>query len=142
MSQVVAVVSHPGARASLRDLSSHALTVIGPASDTDDASDVVVTLPRTIAWVERLKALAWRSAAGRNLVRVSPVDRSRLLWRAVRNDPRVLERIRAADVVVAADRDALLTVWKMTRAKRYGSSWAAVYGVPAALFALRPDSSD
>lgn len=134
MSRVVAIVSHPGTVAGLGDLTAeHDVTVVGPSG-----SDVDLTLhPAGVpAALRPLVAAAWRSPAGRNAVRISPFDRSRLLWRAARRDDALRALVAEADVVVAADRDAVFTVWKMTRRRSFGNRWAAVFGTTAARFLL------
>lgn len=134
MSRVVVFVSHDGAAAGLGDLADeNDVTIVGPAGD---GVDIAVMVPDVPAPLRGAVSFARRSAAGRNLVRVTPLDQSRRLWRVVRKDARIAELIKNSDVVVAGDRDAILTVWKLTRKRKLGSSWPAVFGAAAARFAL------
>ncbi|GAB2842080.1 hypothetical protein ACFQ0P_01640 [Microbacterium insulae] len=138
MSRVVAVVSHPGAVEALADLAAeHDLTVIVPGDVAPGTMPHTypAAVPVRAPVAARIVSAAQRSAIGRNLVRISPLDQSRRLWRAVRDDPRIADLIRSADIVVAADRDAVFTVWKMTRTRRFDGPWAAVFGVAAARYA-------
>ncbi len=137
MSRIVAVVSHPGTVDALADLAEeHDLAIVGPRPARTGVMQV--THPVDLGTRSPLSAaivrVAWRSAAGRNLIRTSPLDQSRRLWRATRSDRAVRELITGADVVVAADRDAVFTVWKMTRSRRFGQGWAAVFGASAARY--------
>lgn len=136
MSRVVAIVSHQGAIGALGDLASADLSVAAPPGDAPGQVDLMFVLQPIPSWVERILTFARRTALGRNAVRLTPLDPSRRLWRAARRDARLAELVRSADVVVAVDRDAIFTVWKMTRSRRYGTAWAAVYGASAARFAL------
>lgn len=111
------------------------INVIGPSSTT--VSDVQQLVPvdatELSSLPHKLVNALWRSAAGRTLVRISPFDQSRRFWRAVRRQPRAFDVVRDADVIVAADRDAIWAAWHLARATR---GPAAVYGVTAAKFAL------
>lgn len=133
MSRIVAFVSHSGAAAALADLArDHDVTVIGPAGD---GVDIAVDIPPVPAVLRAAVAIAWRSAAGRNLVRITPVDLSRRMWRAAHSDPRIAPLLQTADVAVAGDRDAVFTVWQLSR-RNPEASWPAVYGANAARFVL------
>jgi hypothetical protein len=138
MSRIVAVVSRASTIAALSGLAvDNEVIVVGPSGDAeaariDHALDITPRGPLSA----RIVALAWRSAPGRNLLRISPLDTSRRLWRTARRDQQLRSLVRSADVVVAADRDAIFTVWKMTRKRAYGTSWAAAFGATAARFAL------
>ncbi|MCR2824036.1 hypothetical protein [Microbacterium sp. zg.Y909] len=134
MSRIVAIVSQPGAIAGLGDLVvEHEVVIVGPSGENTDHVLRPTPLPSILRrWVDA----AWRSPAGRNAVRISPWDTSRRLWRAARRDRRLRSLIAGADVVIAVDRDAVFTVWKMSRKRDVGRAWTAVYGTNAARFAL------
>lgn len=136
--RVVAVSSVAQESPALAELAAEAdVTRVGPRS-TATATDSYALDPRPAgAFAGRIERLAWRSAIGRNLIRITPLDRSRRLWRAAKRDRALRELVRGADVVVALDRDAILTVWKLSRERALGDGWDAVYGGTAALFALR-----
>lgn len=72
-----------------------------------------------------------KSFIGLNLIRLSPWDTGRVFWRGVRRNSAARNTLLAADIVVALERDALLTVWKIGR--RSPRHPAAVTGMPAAL---------
>ncbi len=137
MSKVVAVVSRASAADAVGDLGEGVdVIVVGPTSAEPSAVDHRIAMPPRGRLSGRIVELAWRSAVGRNAIRVTPLDDSRRLWRAARKDRELRELIRSADVVLAADRDAIFTVWKMTRSRSYGAGWSAVFGAAAARFAL------
>ncbi|WP_437584424.1 hypothetical protein ACSAGD_03915 [Paramicrobacterium sp. CJ85] len=110
--------------------------VIGPGETPTSTSQrlVVANVAELRPGLQRLVDILWRSAPGRTLVRISPFDRSRRFWRAVREQrPVVADALKGADVIVAADRDALWATWHLARKTR---GPAVVYGVSAAKFAL------
>lgn len=137
MSRVVAIVSDASSVAALADLgTAHELVVASPAEAGTAGVDHVVALPPRAGLAARIVRLCWTTQLGRNVIRISPLDQSRRLWRAVRRDAALRDLVRSAEVVVAGDRDAVFAVWKMTRARTYGSRWSAVYGATAARFVL------
>lgn len=136
--RVVAIMSSDHETPALAELAAQVeLTRVGPASKDADAREHVLTPRSQGPLARRIERLAWGSALGRNLIRITPLDRSRRLWSAARGDGALHDLVREADVVVALDRDAILTVWKLSRKRELGTSWDAVYGSTAALFALR-----
>lgn len=136
--RVVAVMSSDHESPALAELAAHAdVTRVAPGATASEPDTHRVDLHPLRGLARRIEQLAWRSAFGRNLVRITPLDRSRRLWRAVKHDAALRELVRAADVVVALDRDAVLTVWKLSREHTLGDQWDAVYGGAAALFALK-----
>lgn len=68
--------------------------------------------------------------AGRNLLRLSPLDEGRRLARAARVDQRVREAASAADLIIVTERDGVLTGWLAARTWA-PSSTPAVYGIAA-----------
>lgn len=79
---------------------------------------------------KRLVPLLVRSALGRNLLRVSPLDGGRRMWRATRRNPAAVEALRTADLIVAVEREAILTGWRSARSLA-SADCDAVYGMPA-----------
>lgn len=112
------------------------VVVIGPRATAVPGGTPLVAADAAelSSFSQKLVDLLWRSAAGRTLVRVSPLDRSRRFWKAVRSQrPAVAEALGGADVIVAADRDAVWATWQLARRTR---GPAVVYGTSAAKFAL------
>lgn len=89
--------------------------------------------------VDRIRTVLSRalsgSAAGRNFLRLTPFDGGRRMWRAVRHRPEAVVELRRAELIVAIDRDGILTSWKSVHSALAPRS-AAVYGVPAARASL------
>lgn len=83
----------------------------------------------------RLRRAAQRvlsgSPAGRNVFRLTPWDGGRRLWRAARRTPAAVNALGNADLIVAVERDAILTVWKSVHS-RIAPRAAAVHGLPSA----------
>lgn len=73
-----------------------------------------------------------RSIIGRNLVRISPWDRGRHFYREANRNPQAREALLTAEVLVAVERDAILTVWQATRRSAQAPLHAA-YGLSAGL---------
>jgi hypothetical protein len=71
------------------------------------------------------------SVIGRNLLRMTPLDGGRRLARAVRNNSQAREALADCDIIIAAERDAILTTWRAARVSR--KKVFAAYGVPAGL---------
>ncbi len=97
----------------------------------DDLVDVPLQpLP---AALHSLVSRAQRSPIGRNLVRMSPWDRGVRVRQSIRDFPEALQRIHGAQVLLAGGRDALLTVWTVSRSR---PDMAAVYGMRSAIRAV------
>lgn len=111
------------------------ITVIGPSATDVSAGRRLIAVDAAALnpTVRKLVDVLWKSVAGRTLVRIAPVDRSRRFFAAVRRARGIVAAIRDADVIVAADRDALWATWNLARAARGPQ---AVYGISAAKFAL------
>ncbi len=75
------------------------------------------------------------SALGRTLLRLTPADRGVRLARRVRADAAARRALDGAEVLVAAERDAILTVWRAAR--RAPGSTTAVVGLPALAAIIR-----
>lgn len=82
----------------------------------------------------RLSRALAGSAIGRNLLRLTPWDGGRRFARAVRRDATASETLRAADLVVALERDAVLAAWNASH--RGPHPPRAVFGLAAADAAL------
>ena len=81
-----------------------------------------------------------RSVIGRNLLRLTPWDGGRRMARAALREERVRRAAASADLIVAVERDGILTAWKAAR--RWSRPDAhAVYGVAAATALLRQRSA-
>ena len=79
-----------------------------------------------------------RSFIGLNLVRLSPWDSGRVFWRGVKHSRPALDALLGGDVLIALERDGLLTVWKAARKSTRHP--IAVTGMAAALDRLaHPD---
>jgi len=136
--RVIAIMSADHDAPALAELEAHAeVTRVAPSAERSSAGRHMLEPLRSGPLARRIERMAWRSALGRNLLRITPLDRSRRLWRVARRDGGLRDLMRSADVVVALDRDAILTVWKLSRTAELGESWDAVYGGTAALFALK-----
>jgi len=72
---------------------------------------------------------------GRTLLRLSPVDRGRQFARTVGRSEEARDAIAAAGALIAADRDAVLTVWRAAR--RTDSSVQALFGLAAGTALIR-----
>lgn len=140
--RVIAIMSHDRESPAVAELASQAEVVcVGPVSDASGAIDHALALRAPGPLARRIEEVAWRSAIGRNVIRITPLDRSRRLWRAAKRDRGLQDLVRSADIVVALDRDAVLTVWKLAHDSRLDGSWDAVYGGAAALFAINSRAS-
>lgn len=136
--RVVAITAHTQDTPLPSELTARAdILRVGPAPQGTRHVDHVLSIRQPSTLARRIEGFAWRSPLGRNLIRVTPLDRSRRLWRAARSDHRLRAILSTADIVVALDRDAILTVWKLARMRDADARWDAVYGGPAALFALK-----
>ena len=81
------------------------------------------------------------SAAGRNVFRLTPWDGGNRMWRAVRRNPAARRALREAGLIVAVERDAILTVWKSVHSSLAPDA-AAVYGLPSARTVLQESRAD
>ena len=72
-----------------------------------------------------------RSFIGLNLIRLSPWDAGRVFWRGVKRSRAAMDALASADLLVALERDGLLTVWHAAR--RSNRHPIAVTGMAAAL---------
>ncbi|TFV83795.1 hypothetical protein E4V99_01515 [Microbacterium sp. dk485] len=93
--------------------------------------DVVVRGPGRFGCL--LRAACERTLPGRILLRLTWMDPGATFWRALRSHGAAVRALRAADLIVAPDRDGVFAAWKAARAlSRRGRQVAAVYGYPAA----------
>lgn len=76
------------------------------------------------------------SVVGRNVLRLSPIDGGRRMWRATRREPRFRAAVTRADLIVAVERDGILTAWMAARTLA-PSTARAVYGAAPAEALLR-----
>lgn len=104
------------------------------APDADDG-DILVLKPAAASLTAAGQRMLGRSVLGRNLLRISPLDAGRRFWAAARKDLRFHQAARAADVLVALERDAILTAWSATHAYAAASA-DGVYGIAPAQAAV------
>lgn len=115
----------------LGDRTERVTVVTWDAPDTDDI-DLAITLGKPVsALSQRISRMLSSSAPGRNLLRLTPLDGGRRLARAAREDPRLAEAARTADLLVVLERDGILTGWRATR-RWLPASAQAVYGLAPA----------
>ncbi len=119
------------------------IAVVGGATADDQARFVAAGLT-TIA-LPGLPPLAVErvlrgSAIGRTLLRLTSADRGVRLARRARADIAARRALDEAGVLVAAERDAVLTVWRAAR--RAPASTTAVLGLPALAAIIRHDAHD
>lgn len=109
--------------------SSDSVLLVSRERPDAGARAVIVTpaLVRATAWAGRVLS---GSAIGRNALRLSPLDPGRRFAAATRHSRGLRDEFASADVVVALERDAVLSCWHVGR--RHGVSTAVVYGIPAA----------
>ncbi|MEV7631309.1 hypothetical protein AB0N64_02750 [Microbacterium sp. NPDC089318] len=89
------------------------------------------------ALAARIVTAAARNLLLRTLVRALPIDSGSRFWRATRSDARVRIAVRAADLLVAPERDGGFAAWSWRRvAARHGREIPAVSGYPAARTAM------
>lgn len=69
--------------------------------------------------------------AGRLVNSLSPLDQSRVFWRAVRADPAVRSALEQCDVLIAVDLAAVRAAWELRRASINGAE--AFYGLGSSL---------
>ena len=98
----------------------------------------VVALP-AVGVLPGERALA-QSTVGRTLLRLSPADRGVRLARSIRRSAAAAASISGAQVIVAADRDAVLATWRAAR--RAPQSTTAVVGLPALAAIIRRSTAD
>lgn len=105
------------------------VVVAGSRADAPVETHVVRTRLQSLA--ARAERLLGGSAIGRNLIRVSPLDKGRRFASAVRRHDVSRSRIAEAELVVVLERDGLLTGWLSAHRWTRGDAHI-VYGLPAA----------
>ncbi|MCH6231349.1 hypothetical protein MK786_11420 [Microbacterium sp. CFH 31415] len=106
------------------------LVVAGGAPDIDAGVRTVIITPSLRAATRWAGAALGGSVAGRNLLRLTPLDPGRRFAGATRRARRLRTELADADLIVALERDGILAAWHAAR--RAGARAHAVYGVPAA----------
>lgn len=125
------------------DDATEATTVVtwSPADVAPTATRRVVTVGRPAgALGAAVSRVLSRSVIGRNVLRLTPWDAGRRMARAALRDEQVRAAAASADLIVAVERDGILTAWKAAR------RWSrpdthAVYGAAAATALLRQRSA-
>ena len=103
------------------------------AWDRSDAPERAVLLRRPAGWSSRVARWAQPTVVGRVLLRLTPWDPALVFHRAVRGSATARGALRAADVLVAPERDGAYSAWKLARnARRAGRELPSVFGYPAA----------
>lgn len=106
-------------------------------SPVPSARATPVAVGSSRAW-SRLSELARRTAPGRVLRRLTPLDPGVAFARRVRRSAAARAAIDSADLLVSVERDAQFTVWTESRRRsRRGTRVAAVSGFPAARSAVQ-----
>ena len=109
----------------------HVTVVSRSTPDAGTGVHEIVLRPALSGLTRRAERALGGSAAGRNLLRLSPLDPGRRFSGAARRDGELRERIAEADLIVALERDGILAAWKGVR--RWGRTDAnAVYGIAPA----------
>ncbi len=98
--------------------------------------DIRVDAPSggTLALWRRARSIGRKNAVAGLLVRATPLDDGAVFWRHARRSRAVVDAARRADVIVAADRDGILSAWRLGRLPGVGA--ASVLGFPAASAAV------
>ncbi|GAA1777103.1 hypothetical protein [Agromyces lapidis] len=99
--------------------------------DARDGVHAIVLKPALSALTARAARALGGSAAGRNLLRLSPLDPGRRFSGAARHDRELRARLAEADLIVALERDGILAAWKGVRRSAPVEA-KAVYGIAAA----------
>lgn len=141
---IVVLASNPAALESIGSLfgpdrRTVPITVITPLN-TDGLGALAEVESVTLLTVEALREraidrAAARSVVGRTLLRLTPADRGARLRRAVRRSASARAALDQAQTLVAADRDAILTIWSAGR--RSPHEPVSVVGVPALAAIIR-----
>lgn len=115
------------------------ITVVSAApADVSDSSIDRIQLIGAERKPTRLGLRLRRGAIGRNVLRLSPWDEGRRLAATARKNQQFQAVVSDADMIVALDRDAILTAW--TAARRWASPDAhVVFGIAPAEALLAAD---
>ncbi|MEO7147111.1 MAG: hypothetical protein ABIW81_08605 [Terrimesophilobacter sp.] len=95
-----------------------------------------LSLGRPQGALHRVAARLSRHMITRNLLRFTPLDPNTTFWRAFRGNTEAMQCANSADVAIAVERDAIMTVWKVAR-RRGDRPGRAILGLPAGLAHLR-----
>ncbi|MCD5347772.1 hypothetical protein [Agromyces sp. S2-1-8] len=106
------------------------ITVVSRAAPDADVHSIVLQ-PALMSLTRSAERALGGSAAGRNLLRLSPLDPGRRFSGAARHHRELRARVAAADLIVALERDGILAAWKSVR-RWAGADAKAVYGIAPA----------
>lgn len=113
----------------------------GVSATATDAGAALVVLrlgSRALPPRNRVSSLLEGSVVGRNLKRLTPLDGGLRFAAAARKNPEFRTAVREADLIVALERDAVLTAW--TALRRWGRPDArGVFGLAPARALLTSD---
>ncbi|MGN6723793.1 MAG: hypothetical protein ACTHJM_14385 [Marmoricola sp.] len=117
------------------------LTAVSWQGEGESSGVEVVGVPPRTGPMASLRARLLRIAAAnlilRSLLRLSGFDEGRWFWTAAAKTAAAAQAAQAADVIIAADRDAVYTAWRWGHAaRRAGRATAAVHGYPAGRAAI------
>jgi len=130
------VVLSPSGRnisASVRTLPPDAqISVVTSAAVAHDEFEIVRLAPPS-APLRAVDAWLLRTPVGRAMRRLSPVDPGSVFERSTRSSSAAAAALVGADLIVAAERDAVYAAWRWARR----TSAQAVVGFPAARMASR-----
>jgi hypothetical protein len=115
----IVVVNPSGASlSSAQQLSDqNVLLITWEGTSLQDAGLQTLGIPRPQrgALATRVASRLNGSALGRNALRLTPLDNGRAFARSAGRDKSFRSAIAQADMVIAAERDAILTVWRIGR---------------------------
>lgn len=105
--------------------------VVSARVSPDTYVPFIIVTPSLQALTARAETMLSGSVAGRNIQRLTPLDRGRRFAAATRHSKKMRDHVAAADMIVVLERDGLLAGWLAAR------KWApkharAVYGVAPA----------
>lgn len=141
MSAIVIVSSTAGVLDELRSAArtsppAGGVVLIAPtapaAAPSGEGVRVIALAPRPES---RARRRLERHVVGRTLLRLSPWDGGRVLARAVSRSPDARAAIVSAGALIAADRDAVLSVWRAAR--HVDASVPALYSLAAGTALIR-----
>lgn len=107
------------------------VTVVSRSAPDAAGVRTILLRPAWLALTRRAERALAGSAAGRNLLRLSPLDPGRRFAGAADRDRELRRRIAEADLIVALERDGILAAWKGVR-RSADAEAKAVYGIAAA----------
>ena len=121
---------------------AHEVIVVAAESTDHPGSTTVLLGADSLPGRGRFARALAQSVVGRNLQRLTPADGGRRFYRAARKKHEFRSAARRADLIVALERDGILTAWSALHKDALPTA-RGVYGIAPAtalLKASRPDS--